>query len=116
RREDGHLHGSITHHDLRIFFIRWLPSHLSGEGADVVDDEPVHRGLLARIIRRVVRSHYARERHETVAGVLDAEKVSVDVRVFLAGVWMGRIHVGRYAVRDELAVCSVPSPLRNGVL
>ena len=101
-------------HDLRVLLVSGLAAHLGSEAADVVGDVAVHRRHLPRR-RGVVRRGDLRAELEPVLLVLDAEQLGVGVRVLLAGVGIGAVHVGGYRVRHHLAVGTVFSPFRDRV-
>ena len=76
RREHRHLLGRVAGHDLAVLVIGRLPAHLGGERADVVGHEPVHRGHLIGVGRRVVGRDHLLGRHAAVAGRVDARRTT----------------------------------------
>ncbi len=113
-REHGHLLWGVAGHDLRVLVVGRLAAHLGREEADVVGDEAVHGGGLAGR-RRVERRHHLGRVLETVGLVEHVEQLGVRVLVLLARVGVRRVHPGRHAVGDHLALGTVLRPLGDRV-
>ena len=108
-----HLLGRVAGHELGVLVIGWLPAELGVEHADVVGEEPVHGGLLGRVVRRV--EGLLRLKNAAVALIEDPEQLGVDVRQLLTRIGPRGVHRRRYAVRHDRPVPSVLGPLRDRV-
>ena len=116
-RETGqhrHLLGGESGHDLGVFLIGGLATHFRGEGADVIGDETVHGRRLFGF-GGVVRRHNVGTEFESVGLVKDVVQLHVRMRIFLASVRIGAVHIGGDGEGDAPPLRSVLGPWGNRV-
>ena len=114
RAQHRYLLRRVARHDLAVLVVEGLSPELYGEGADVVGDEAIHRGLLA-IRWCVIRRDHLSGVLEAVGRVEHVEQLGVGVLILLPGIGIWRIHVSGNPIRHCAEFGTMLGPSRDRV-